>query len=468
MGFESFMARRYLQGKLRLGVAGFILAVVLVDVLAALCGILVSLFTDDLLTGLIGGFLLFYLIAGVVGLGYIFTSGRTISLIAIISSICIYGINVGVWALICVLSVFNGFNGIVKGLLVGFDPHIRITPATGQALNADSLLPIIRSNTEVTAAAPFVSGRSAILRDNELKVIQVRGMRRDDVTSAVGLGNNIVIGSFADPTPQTPHTIVLGRALGFDLHVNKGDTISLLSQGGLEEALTQLSAPTIVRCVVTGIFESSNKEYDTYYAYTNLETARELFARPEGAMGIEIRIDDLQRADQVKGALRPVLGPGYRIETWQDLHRDLFNVMELERWAAFIILSLIIIVAVFNVLGSLTMTVIEKQRDIGILKTMGVDAPRIRAIFMRQGALIGVIGTTAGAVKGIAICLLQQQYGFFKLNSAVYIINALPVELRAWDIIIIFLTAMILALLAAVYPARRAARVMPADAVRWE
>jgi len=468
MSFEPLIARRYLQGKLKLGVTGFIVAVILIDLLAVLTGVLLHAFVGNLLVSIIAGFLLFYLVAGIAGLVYIFRSGRTISLIAIISSICIYGINVGVWALICVLSVFNGFNGIVKSLLVGFDPHLRVTPVEGRMFHADSIAALIRTQEGVTAAAPFVSGRSAIINKEGLKVIQVRGMRQADVNTAIGLGRSMVTGSFVDSAARSPHTIVLGRALSFALHVSRGDTISLLSQGGLEEALTQLSPPTIVRCVVTGIFESSNKEYDSYYAYTNLSTARELFAVPSGAMGIEVRLDNLENAERFKPTLQHLVGAGYRVETWQDLHRDLFNVMELERWAAFIILSLIIIVAVFNVLGSLTMTVIEKQRDIGILKTMGASDRSIRRIFIRQGALIGVIGTCAGMVKGVTICLLQQHYGFFTLDNSVYIIPALPVELRVSDIVIIGVTALVLAIVAAIYPARRASGILPADAVRWE
>jgi lipoprotein-releasing system permease protein len=166
--------------------------------------------------------------------------------------------------------------------------------------------------------------------------------------------------------------------------------------------------------------------------------------------------------------MRPLLGTRYRIETWQDLHRDLFAVMELERWAAFIILSLIIVVAVFNVLGSLAMTVIEKQRDIGILKTMGASDKSIQRIFILEGGLIGIIGTVAGTIIGITLVLVQQHYGIFKLDSTVYIIPALPVQLRITDLIIVCGTSLLMSFGAAIYPSRRAARVLPADAVRWE
>jgi lipoprotein-releasing system permease protein len=393
---------------------------------------------------------------------------RKVSLITIIAAISVCGIAIGVAALVCVLSVFNGFNGIVKSLLVGFDPHLRITPIEGTIAQPDSLLAVVKKQPEVIAAAPFVSGRSAIIHEQGLKVIQIRGMRHEDITTAVGLGERIINGSLPAPNDRIPHPIVLGTLLAYQLHSSIGDTISLLSQSGLEESLTQLVQPNIVPCVVTGVFESSNKEYDNYYAYTDLETARDLFALETGVAGIEIRLRDLERAEELAVSMRPLLGPRYRIETWQDLHRDLFAVMELERWAAFIILSLIIVVAVFNVLGSLAMTVIEKQRDIGILKTMGASDKSIQRIFILEGGLIGIIGTVAGTLIGIALVLVQQEYGIFKLDSAVYIIPALPVQLRISDLLIICGTALIMSFGAAIYPSRRAARVLPAEAVRWE
>ncbi len=393
---------------------------------------------------------------------------RKVGLITIISAISVGGITIGVAALICVLSVFNGFNRVVKGLLVGFDPHLRITGTNGPIMHPDSLLGVIRAEPSVVAAASFISGRSAILHEEGLRVIQIRGMDPKDVRGAIGLSDKIYVGRFPTPTPELPHPIVLGNMLSYGLRTAVGDTISLLSQTGLEESLTQMSGPTIIRPVVTGLFESNNKEYDSYYGYTDLATARLLFALPAGVMGIEVRLKNFEEADQIKRELAPRLGPSYRIETWQDLHRDLFGVMEVERWAAFIILSLIIVVAVFNVLGSLTMTVIEKHRDIGVLKTLGATDRSIRRLFMYEGIFIGVIGTTAGVLLGLLVCWLQINYQLFRLDNAVYLIDAIPIELRWPDVVIISATSLLLSLTAAIYPARRASRVLPAEAVRWD
>lgn len=439
MAWEQFVAGRYLRGKLQLGIIAAILGIVLFDVFAAI----------------------FFF-------GWLIYKRKRVSLITIISAISVCGINIGVWALICVLGVFNGFNGIVKSLLVGFDPHIRITAVEGAIQQSDSLVAVVQAIPEVMAAGPFINGRSALMLGNELKVIEVRGMRAADAKSATGLAQAMVTGSLPDSSPAIPHPIVLGRALSFDLRIRRGDTVSLLSQSGLEESLTQYASPTIIRSVVTGVFESSNKDYDTYRAYTDLATARALFAVPTGVMGIEVRVKDLEQAQAVGEQLQAMLGNRYRVETWQDLHRDLLAVMELERWAAFVILSLIIIVAVFNVLGSLTMLVKEKGRDVGILKSMGATDAAVRSIFLRQGFLIGLVGTIAGVIKGVIICLLQQQYGLIPLNNSVYIISALPVQMRVSDIVIISATALLLSTVAAIYPASRAAKLLPADAVRYE
>lgn len=393
---------------------------------------------------------------------------RKVSLISIISTISILGITVGVFALVCVMSVFNGFNTLVKDLLVGFDPHVRVTPIASSTIAADSLLPSIRAIGGVTAAAPFISGRSVVLYPT-LRVIQLRAMSRADVGTAIGLENKIVAGDFVEPSARTPHPIVLGSLLSIALEASIGDTLSLLSQSGLEETLTQLAEPRVILCVVTGIFEMGNKEYDSYYAYTDIATGRAIFDVADNAMGIEIRLDDFERAPGVKDTLMRALGPQYRVETWHDLHSDLFGVMELERWSAYIILSLIIVVAVFNVLGSLTMTVIEKRRDIGILKIMGASDRAIQRIYLFEGMMVGVIGVVGGLALGLLAVWLQQKYGLFmKLDMSVYIISSLPVELRVSDVVLVSLTALALSFSAALYPASRAARLLAADAVRWE
>ena len=246
-----------------------------------------------------------------------------------------------------------------------------------------------------------------------------------------------------------------------------GEEVSVVSRRGLELALTQAAQPTTVPLRVAGTF-SLNQEYDSHVAFTDLQTARDLFDLPEGEAGVEIRLQNYEEAKTVAGELQRQLGTAYRVETWQDLHSDLYGAMELERWAAFAILMFIIIVAVFNVLGSLTMTVIEKRRDIGVMKAMGAGDGTILRIFLYEGGLVGVIGTVAGLILGIGLTMLQSASGLVKLDTNSYLLPAVPVELHWQDVLLVTVTALLLATLAAIYPARRAARTYPADAVRWE
>lgn len=291
----------------------------------------------------------------------------------------------------------------------------------------------------------------------------------EDARRTTGLAEAVRSGQLPESQGDASNGVVLGSELSIALKVGVGDTVALLSQSGLEESLTMLAQPKIVRRVVQAIFQSQNKDYDAYWAYTTIETGRELFDIPAGsAMGIEVRISDFEESAIVAAGLRQRLGTGYRVETWQDMHSDLFGVMELERWAAFVILSLIVVVAVFNVLGSLTMSVIEKVRDIGIMKTMGSTDNAIQRLYLSRGLMIGSIGTLIGLAIGLTICWLQIRYGFYQLRSGYFIIPALPVVIRTLDVVLVGATAIALATVAALYPARRAARVLPADAVRWE
>ena len=385
---------------------------------------------------------------------------RRIGLISFISIISVAGIAIGVAALVIVLSVFNGFNSFAIQQLVGFDPHLRITSSGSTAINGDSLISQLNI-PHMVSATPFIEGRSAIMREGVTQIAEIRGITKEKEDEEIHSALNL------SPLSPGGRTIVLGSILAQNLQVGLGEEVSIISRQGLELALTQVAQPTTIPVRVAGSF-SLNQEYDTHIAFTDLETARELFDMPEGVMGVEIRLEDFEQAEKEAEVLRSQLGDTYRIETWQDLHRDLYGAMQLERWAAFAILMLIVIVAVFNVLGSLTMTVIEKHRDIGVLKAMGGDDRAILRIFLYEGGLVGVIGTVVGLVLGIGLVLLQQEYGLVSLDTTNYLLPAVPVEMHWQDVLLVALTALFLATLAAVYPARRAARILPAEAVRWE
>ncbi|NUN70384.1 MAG: ABC transporter permease [Bacteroidetes bacterium] len=386
--------------------------------------------------------------------------------ITVISMISVLGVTVGVAALIVVLSVFNGFNGLVTDILVGFDPHVRIqVPAAA----GDSVVTAVRSalqeQPEVAAFSPYVSGKGMMISKRTTKVIFIRGLETDALPSVSGVASSMVMGNarFAPDADE----IVIGYSLADKLGIGLDDTLYIVTSAGVRDALTGMALPQLFALRVIGIYEARNKEYDGVYAFTSLNTAGALFAA-ERYHGFDVRLSSIDRSDELVEELRARFGDTDIVQSWFDLHRDLYSVMQVERWSAFIILALIIAVASFNLLGSLTMTVIEKTRDIGILKAMGATQKDIMTIFRLEGVLVGVVGSVLGLLLGTFICWLQVEFQLFALDPSVYIIPAIPIEMRTMDLILVPLSALFLCSLAAYHPAKRAAMLQPSDAVRWE
>jgi len=387
--------------------------------------------------------------------------------ITIISLISIIGVMIGTAALIVVLSVFNGFNGLVTSLLVGFDPHIRIEkPKNENISNLDSLERIISGIKEIKSFSPVISEKAMIITGQINRVIIINGVDDKKIGEVSGVKNKIINGKFEFDDNAELKSIVLGLTLADRLGVIKGDTVFLVSSSGMDNSILQFSNPKVMKLKVIGIFESNNKDYDNFYAYISLSAAKELFDTDYST--IEVRLNDINNSLKVKKEIENVLPAGFTVLTWYDLHKDLYSIMKIERWVAYIILCLIIAVATFNILGSLTMTVIEKKRDIGVMISFGFTKKKIARIFMLQGLLVGVIGTVLGCLLGLILCILQIKFGLFPLDPNIYIISALPVELRWTDFIYVSFASILICFLATIYPSRRAANLLPIDAIRWE
>ena len=396
-------------------------------------------------------------------------SKRQMRFINIIMLVSIVGITVGVAALVIVLSVFNGFNSVVTDVLVNFDPHIRIEPATGRGLLVtDSLFHALEGDERIDAFAPFIATKALLMTHRINRVVLVKGVVDTVVGSVSGLVRSTVLGEFSFGDTPEHAGIVLGLTLADRLGCTVGSEVTIVSPVGMDAFLIQMGQPLVRRCMVTGIYDSNNKDYDAHYAYVSINTARELFRFGDEVSGIELRLHSIRDAEPVQRSLQTALGSGVRVSTWYDLHRDLYSVMQIERWSAYIILCLIVGVATFNVLGSLTMGVIEKRRDIGVMKALGATRSSITKIFMFEGLLVGTIGTVVGTAIGLAVCYVQIQYQVFPLDPTVYIIPAIPVEIRWTDFVAVSLASMVLSTLASLYPARRAARLLPVEAIRWE
>lgn len=404
---------------------------------------------------------------GIIALRYL-RSKRQVGAVTVISIISIVGVMIGVAALLVVLSVFNGFSGLVTSILVNFDPHLRIeSPTRTTMATYESLSRFLSSNTEVKAFSPFVSGKAVVISRNANRVINLRGIDVQAIGSVMGLKEKLVLGSL--PTDdESQNGIVLGMTLADRLGAVVEDTITVVSPAGTELALMQMGQPLVRRFQVLGIYESNNKEYDSYYAYVSLKAGQRFFQYGDDVSGLDVRLANIDRATVLKNQLVKQFGAAFRILTWYDLHRDLYSVMKVERWMAYIILSMIIGVASFNLLGSLTMSVIEKTRDVGVLKTMGATDKSIVRIFFFEGIFVGVVGTVLGLLLGFLLIVLQKEYHLFPLDPTVYIIPAIPVDVRLSDVIVIVITAIGFCSLAALYPSKRAAQLLPVEAIRWE
>ncbi|MFH0988814.1 MAG: FtsX-like permease family protein [bacterium] len=395
-------------------------------------------------------------------------SKRKIGLVTIISTISIIGVTIGVAALVVVLSVFNGFSSLVTSILINFDPHLRIESVRPAAKSSyQDLISYLEKDQEVVGFSQYVTGKAVIVSQNLNRVVSIRGVEENRIADVSGLKSKISLGALSFGNKER-NGLIIGLSLADRLGIVIGDTVALVSLAGSDIVLMQYQQPLIRKFTITGIYESNNKEYDSYYAYTGISAAQALLNRGEKVDGVEIRISSVNESDNMKVVLKERFGTEYRILTWYDLHRSLYNMMQIERWIAYIILTLIIGVACFNLLGSLTMSVIEKSRDIGILKSMGATDKSIIKIFTLEGLVVGIIGSLVGSVLGILVVYLQDSYHLFPLDPTVYIIPAIPVLLKVSDIILIAITSIVLCTSAAFYPAKRAARLLPADAIRWE
>lgn len=375
---------------------------------------------------------------------------------------------IGVAALIIVLSVFNGFSSRVTGILISFDPHVRIEASEGNKVADYNSIQEKIKDLGIKSSAPYTLNKGMLTNSSSNEVVFIKGVDENEVGDVSGVKDFLRFGEFDLKNNGEYGGIIMGFSLLGKLKARPGDTLTLLSPVGLENSLTQFVDPKTKKFIISGVYDSDNKDYDGNYAYISLENSQELFELDGKVNGVEIRYNDISESEAGKEKIQAVLGNDFKVMTWYDLHEDFYSILKVERWVAFIILSLIIAVASFNILGSLTMTVIEKKRDIGVLKALGATDKMITNIFLFEGISVGVIGIIAGTILGLGVTLSQKYLELYKLDSGVYKISALPVELRYSDFIYIPIAAMILCFLASLYPSRRAANLEPVNAIRWE
>ncbi|MDP3326568.1 MAG: lipoprotein-releasing ABC transporter permease subunit [Hydrogenophaga sp.] len=393
--------------------------------------------------------------------------------ISFISGVSMLGIALGVAALIIVLSVMNGFQKEVRDRMLGVLSHIEIFEPGGQAIpNLADTLAIIERHPEVLGAAPFVGAQALMARGEDMKGALVRGIDpalEPKVTDlAADLADTVlprlVPGAFG---------VILGGELARSLGVGTGDTVTLIAPSG--QVTHAGVVPSIRQMTVVGNFDSGHFEYDSALALLHQEDAARIF-RVEGPTGVRVKIKDLHAAREVAIAIAADLDPGLLVRDWTRQNRSWFAAVQLEKRMMFIILTLIVAVAAFNLVSTLVMTVTDKRADIAILRTLGASPQSIMGIFMVQGAMVGIIGTGAGLLLGLGVAFnidtlvpaLERLLGASFLPQDVYLISRMPSDPQQADILPVGLISLVLSFVATIYPSWRASRVNPAEALRYE
>jgi len=400
-------------------------------------------------------------------------AGRRNGFISFISGVSMLGIALGVAALIIVLSVMNGFQKEVRDRMLSVIAHVEIFDARGEAL-ADwpATAEAARRHPQVRGAAPFVSAQALLARGDAVRGAVVRGIDPALEAEVTPLGRLLRDTVFARLQPGA-WQIVLGGELARQLGVREGDAVTVYAPGG--QVTPAGMVPRLKTFTVAGTFDSGHYEYDSTLALVHLDDAARLF-RTGGASGVQLKLADVHAARTVAAELAATLPPGVTVSDWTRTNRNWFDAVQVEKRLMFIILTLIVAVAAFNLVSTLVMTVTDKRADIAILRTLGASPRSIMGIFIVQGAASGIIGTLGGVALGLAVAFhidvivpaIERALGVAFLPGSIYLISRMPSEPLASDVVPIVLIALALAFVATLYPSWRASRVNPAEALRYE
>jgi lipoprotein-releasing system permease protein len=405
--------------------------------------------------------------------------------VSIITFISIAGIFLGVAALIIVLAVMNGFETDLRNKILGINSHIVLMKHTGAMRDYQKVMNEISDVLGVVASTPFIYSQAMIkngghtsgvilrgmLIDSAFKVINLGKMQEGDINYLSGKDRNSLL--LSKDTSTLPG-IVIGKELAKNMGVFLFEPVNIISPMGVSTPMGMI--PKMKKFIVVGIFDSGFYEYDSTLAYISLKDCQEFLSMGEQVTGLEIKVDDIYKANVVAKSMVRKLGFPFWARNWMEMNKNLFAALKLEKRVMFIILSLIVLVAAFNIICTLIMIVMEKNKDIAILKSMGATSKSIMKIFIYQGLTIGAIGTLMGCIGGLAVALnlekvsvfIENLFGFKILPGDVYYLSQLPSQVNYSDVLIIIVGTMLICFLSTIYPSRRASKLDPAEALRYE
>ena len=393
---------------------------------------------------------------------------RTISFNTLIS---IIGVTIGVAALIATLGIMTGFKEDLQAKILGTNSHIIVTTRTGESIkDYATLTDKVAAVPEVVAATPFIFKQVLLTSESGSHGVVLRGVdvRREPTVTEIAKTLRAGRLEELDQPPGAPPLllpgIIIGKELALRLGVFMGDRLNVVSPVGPISALGLI--PKVRSYRVVGVFESGMYEYDSSLVYVSIKQAQEFFNMGDTVTGIEVKVADIFAADRIAQAIEHTIGFHYWARDWMKLNKNLFSALKLEKFMMFILLVLVVIVASFNIVSTLTMIVVEKHREIAILKAMGATGQAVTRIFMLNGLVIGIVGTVIGIPLGYSFCWAIQT--FYALPGDVYYLSRIPVNIKIVDVVTVAVSAITITFLATLHPCRQAARLDPAEALRYE
>lgn len=409
---------------------------------------------------------------------------RSLQFISGISMLSFAGIIVGVAAIVCVSSIFNGFREVYTTSMLAYEPHIRIESGRGRLLsNTESIFSLLSQAPAVKAFSGVVTSRVVLQHSNRFHVLSIHGVDPAEYSRVSGIERSVIVGRFLNVDTSTigksnsagalglqrNEPIVIGAELAMNADLDVGDTAIVLSPDFIADALQSFVAPQGVPVVVAGVFYTNSKELNMGIGFAQQTLMRRLIHAPDQSYtSIDVRIRNDDDVQEVASFLQRTMPSNTRVQTWYDVHKDVYGVMRYERYASFIILSVIVFISVFNIFAMLSMTVVKKRRDIGVLIAMGASQTQIRSVFLWEGVVVGSIGTIAGITVGVVLCVIQQRFEVFRFDPQTFIMSAIPVSIAWPEVLAVGLLTLVSSFIATILPAHRAATAHVADALRTE